>query len=89
MEYCTHSKKGNKEDSGSYQPVSLTSMPDKIMEQIYLDRYRYQKKDRKVIRDSQHGFTKGKLCLTSGLLQWSDNITGQGKSYRCHLPGLL
>jgi len=58
-------KKGKKEDPGNYRPVSLISIPCKVMEQHILEAIIKQVEEKKVIRSSQHRFTKGKSCLTN------------------------
>ena len=56
-------KKGKKEDLGNYRPVSLTVMPSKIMEHALLETVQRYMEYKKLIYDSQHGFTRGKLCV--------------------------
>jgi len=58
-------KKGKTEDPGNYRPVSLSSIPGKMMEQLILEVIIKQVEEKEIIRSSQHGFTKGKSCLTN------------------------
>ena len=57
-------KEGKKEDCRNDKPVSLMSIPGKGMEQIILETISKHIKDKKVTGNSEHGFMKGKSCLT-------------------------
>ena len=67
-------KKGVREDPGSYRPVRLTSVHGKIMEVIILGTIERHLKTNAITRHSQHGFTKGKSCLTN-LISFYDKVT--------------
>ena len=55
-------KKGSKESAGNYRPISLTSIPCKMMEHIVLH-YLNETLDA-LLHNRQHGFRKGLSCET-------------------------
>ena len=67
-------KKGWTVDLGNYRPVSLTSVPGNLMEQIILSVIRRHLQGNQAIRPSQHGFMKGRSCLTN-LISFYDKVT--------------
>ncbi|KAF1534907.1 hypothetical protein FQV19_0007770, partial [Eudyptula minor] len=67
-------KKGRKEDPGNNRPVSLTSVPGKIMERFILRALTRHERDNQGIRPSQHGFTRGRSCLIN-LISFYDQVT--------------
>ncbi|PKU45797.1 rna-directed dna polymerase from mobile element jockey- hypothetical protein [Limosa lapponica baueri] len=68
-------KKGKKKDPGNYRPISLTSIPRKVMDQLILEVIPKHLEEKKVIRSGQHGFTKGKSCFTN-LIAFYDGMAG-------------
>ncbi len=75
-------KKGSKRDPGNYCPVSLTSIPCKILESIIKDNLMAHLVEGELISKSQHGFMTGRLC-TKNLVTFLENVTeakDEGKS---------
>ena len=67
-------KKGDKSDPGNYRPISLTSQACRVLESVIRDSIVNHLTNRTLLLRSQHGFTKGKSCLTN-LLQFLEDVT--------------
>lgn len=83
-------RKGKKEDPGSYSPVSLTLILVKVMEQIFTEIIYKDMKGKNVMMCSQHGYTKGKSCLTNLITFCSEktDLVVRGKSWMCFILAL-
>ena len=68
--------KKDKEDPGNYRPVSLTSIPGKVMKQFIVDAISKHVEEKKVVRSSQHGFTKGGHAQPTWLLSVISQTAG-------------
>lgn len=67
-------KKGPKGDPGNYRPVSLTSIPCKLLESIIKDKLMHHLNANNLINQTQHGFMPGKSCTTN-LIEFLDKVT--------------
>ena len=67
-------KKGSRAKTENYRPVSLTSVVGKMLESIIKDHITKHLDKFKLIKSSQHGFTKGRSCLTN-LLEFFEEVT--------------
>ena len=69
-------KKGSKTDPSNFRPISLTSVPCKLMESVIKDHIMDHLLTNELILSSQHGFMKRKSCLTN-LLDFFEYVTSE------------
>lgn len=62
-----------RDDPRNYQPFSLISVLEKIMDQNLIESMLRHVEERVVMWDNQHGFTKSRSCLTTP--GFYDNVT--------------
>ena len=70
---CPIHKKGPLTDKGNYRPISLTSVPGKVLESIIKDRIVNFLETNNLIVTSQHGFRHGRSCVTN-LLDFYNHV---------------
>ncbi|CAM5146477.1 unnamed protein product [Natator depressus] len=66
-------KKGSRGDPGSYRLVSLKLVPGKLVETIVKNKIVRHIEEYKLLSKSQHGFCKGRACLTN-LLEFFEGV---------------
>jgi Reverse transcriptase (RNA-dependent DNA polymerase) len=67
-------KSGTRTDPGNYRPVSLTSVPCKLLESIIEDEISRHLEENKLISESQHGFMRGWSCATN-IIEFMEIVT--------------
>lgn len=68
-------KGGSKKDVGNYRPISLTSIPCKILEHILYKQILNHLNKHKVLINEQHGFRRGLSCTTQLVEFYHDIIS--------------
>jgi len=58
-------KKGPEDTAGNFRPVSLTSVPGKVLESVLKTRIARHLEENGLLLNSQHGFRSGRSCLTN------------------------
>ena len=74
-------KKGDKTDPENYRPISLTSHVIKVFERVVRKRMVVHLEANNLISDTQHGFRKGRSCLTQLLQHYDEILSNLVKGY--------
>jgi len=80
-------KNGNKNDPANYRPISLTGQLCKVLESLMRDQIVRRLENNQLIGETQHGFSKGRSCLTN-ILSFLDEVTSSIDSGSSGIPGL-
>ena len=67
-------KKGDRKKAENYRPISLTSVPGKILEKIIRNTIVDHMTSNNLFSKGQHGFIAGRSCVTQ-LLEFMEDIT--------------
>ena len=67
-------KKGEHYEPSNYRPVSLTSVPCKILEHIIVSTVMNHLESNNILSPRQHGFRRGRSCETQ-LLEFTEELT--------------
>lgn len=84
-------KKSKKNDPGHSRPVSLPSVPGKVIEQSILGGIEIHLKENAIIGNNQHSFMRGQCCL-SNIFSFYDketHLVDEGKSVDVIFLGLI
>ena len=68
-------KKGDRAEPSNYRPVSLTSQVGKVLETFIRDKIVEHLTENNLLSEAQHGFRKGRSCLTNlleSLESWTE-----------------
>ncbi len=69
-------KNGSRKKASNYRPVSLTSIPGKLMESLLKEVLVDHLTRNKLISSTQHGFMSKKFCTTN-LLEYLEKVTAE------------
>ena len=76
-------KKGDKKSPNNYRPISLTSIVGKLFETIITNRIVAHLEERKLLKNSQHGFRRNRSCLTN-LLEFFNTVISDVDEYKAY-----
>ena len=75
-------KKGVRHNPENHRPISLTSIPCKILESVIKDHVLYYLENHELLSRDQHGFRPKRSCILQLLEvfnEWSINLTGRSQ----------